>query len=315
MSIPKEKNQASNIQTENSQNVTTQEMVKPLNAYPPGVMPGMMAPGMMPGMAPGMMPGMAPGMMPGMMGYGPQNFVYIQDPMTELAQCTGAIIRQEVEMLEVVTGCETQNRYNVFLQSNMGLKYAFNCRERSGCCGRNCCSTDCRTINIDIRHVTSAGVDPDLAKIFINAVKPCTCVCCCFCRPVMDIQLATGQYLGKIRDPCTCCDLKTEVYDKSNNFKYEIVGDCCQVGLCCGSAAEKITEIQFNILRNGQNVGIMRKLTSSMGEFFSKADSYKITFPLDATPEDKMLLICAGLLIDYENFEGNETPSKNRRGF
>jgi hypothetical protein len=27
-----------------------------------------------------------------------------------------------------------------------------------------------------------------------------------------------------------------------------------------------------------------------------------------------MLLICAGLLIDYQNFEKDETPKKNRRG-
>ena len=313
MSVPQEKKQEDYIKTDNSQNVTTEELAKPLKAYPPGVMPGMMAPGMMPGM---MGPGMMPGMMgPGMMGYGPQNFVYIEDPMAELAQCTGAIIRQDVEMLEVITGCETQNRYNVFLQSNMGLKYAFSCRERSGCCGRNCCSNDCRTINIDIRHITSANIDPDIAKIFINAVKPCTCVCCCFCRPELDISLASNnEYLGTIREPCQCCDITTEIYDKTHALKYEIRGDCCQIGLCCGSSVEKIAEIQFNILRNGQNVGIMRKLSSSMGEYFSKADSYKITFPLDATPEDKMLLICAGLLIDYENFEGDETPSNNRKG-
>ena len=68
----------------------------------------------------------------------------------------------------------------------------------------------------------------------------------------------------------------------------------------------------FKILRNGQSVGIMKKLTSSYGEYFSKADSYKITFPLDATPEDKMLLICAGLLVDYQNFEKDKTPRKNR---
>ena len=56
----------------------------------------------------------------------------------------------------------------------------------------------------------------------------------------------------------------------------------------------------------------MRKLSSSLGEYFSKADSYKISFPLDATPEDKILLICSGLLVDYQNFERKETPKENR---
>ena len=61
----------------------------------------------------------------------PQNFVYFLDPFTELSQCSGAIIRQQVEYLEAITGCETQNRYHVFLLTPMGLKYAFKCNERS----------------------------------------------------------------------------------------------------------------------------------------------------------------------------------------
>ena len=34
----------------------------------------------------------------------PQNFVYIQDPFTEIAQSYGAIIRQQPSLLEAVTG-------------------------------------------------------------------------------------------------------------------------------------------------------------------------------------------------------------------
>ena len=59
------------------------------------------------------------------LGYGPINFQYCEDPIKELNQCTLAIIRQEIEMFEVYSGCETQNRYQVFIQSPMGIKYAF----------------------------------------------------------------------------------------------------------------------------------------------------------------------------------------------
>ncbi len=57
-----------------------------------------------------------------------------------------------------------------------------------------------------------------------------------------------------------------------------------------------MAEINFKIKRNGQNIGLMEKLSSSMGKYFSKADSYKIVFPSNATPEEKILLICDGLL-------------------
>lgn len=314
--------QNNNIQPDTPQNTTNQQLMSPVGVYPPGMMPGMMAPGMMgppvmpmqPGMMPGMMgPGMMPGIAPGMMGYGPQAFAYIEDPMKELAQCSGAVIRQEIEMFEVVSGCETQNRYHVFLQSNMGLKYAFKCIERSGCCARACCSNNCRSIKMDIRHVTSPNEDPDLAKLFLSAKKSCALACCCFCRPHLDIKLAqNNEYIGKIKEPCQCCDIQTEIYDKTKSLKYRVIGNCCQYGLCCGSSAEKFAEIQFKIIKDGQTVGIMRKLSSSLGEYFSKADSYKISFPLDATPEDKILLICSGLLVDYQNFERKETPKENR---
>ena len=255
-----------------------------------------------------------PGMMPYM--YGPQNFMYCEDPMKELAQCTGAIIRQEIEMFEVVTGCETQNRYQVFIQSPMGLKYAFKCSERSGCCSRVCCSNQCRGLIMEIRHIASAAeIDTDISKIFIRAEKPCACGCLCCCRPYMDIKLQENkQKIGKVREPFTCCDNDAEVYDENNNLKYRIVGDCCQIGFCCGSTAEKLVEIEFKIERNGEQVGMMKKMSSSLGEFFSKADSYKISFPTDATPEEKMLLICAGLLIDYQYFEKDSTPDRNKLG-
>ena len=302
-----------NPQTQQSdQNITQGQMMPQgqMMAYPPGVMP-MMGPGMMP-MGPGMMP-MGPGMMPGM-GYGPGAFIYIEDPMLELANCTGAIIRQEVEMFEIVSGCETQNRYHVFLQSQMGLKYAFKCIERSGCCGRCCCSNERRGLKMDIRHIRSAVEDPDLAKLFVQAEKPCSLGCCCLCRPQMDIVLTdSNKYIGKIRELCTCCDnIETEIYNKSG-LKYVITGSCCQLGFCCGSSVQKIAEIEFKIKSNNQVVGAMKKLNASMGEYFSKADSYKIAFPLDATPEEKMLLICAGLMIDYQNFEKERVPHRNRK--
>ena len=248
----------------------------------------------------------------GMMGYGPQNFLYVDDPMKELAISTGAIIRQEIEMLEYVTGCETQNKYQVFIQSPMGLKYCFKCNERSGCCARCCCSNDCRSLEIVIRHVSPNEVDTDISKIYIRANKSCSpCFCC---RPNMDVRLAEeNKYLGRVREPFTCCDKDAEIYDENGNLKYRIIGDCCQMGLCCGSSAEKIAEIEFKIVQGNEVVGMMKKMSASLGEYFTKADSYKISFPPKSTPEEKMLFICAGLLIDYQNFERDETPKKNKQ--
>ena len=238
----------------------------------------------------------------------PQNFVYIQDPFTEIAQSYGAIIRQQPSFLEAATGCVTQNRYHVFLETPYGVKYAFKCHEHSDTCARCCCSSNARPLKMEMRHVISfQEYDTDLAKIFISIDKPFQCACCCFCRPFMDVHLVDNrQRLGHIREPCTCCDIETEVYDANGHLRYEIHGDCCQVGLCCGACAQKLSNSYFEIRQNGSIVVSIKKLSSNIGEFFTKADSFQINFPANATPADKFLLIIAGLMIDYQNFEKDE---------
>ena len=160
-----------------------------------------------------------------------------------------------------------------------------------------------------MRHVISfQQYDGDMAKVFINVDKPCKCACCCFCRPYMDVRLAdNGQQLGIISEPCTCCDVDMEVLDTAGNLRYDINGDCCQLGLCCGPSLKKLANVNFEIKENGYTVGAIRKLTSSLGEFFTKADSYEVVFPEKATPSDKLLLILATLMIDYQNFESDNS--------
>ena len=239
----------------------------------------------------------------------PQNFVYIQDPFTEIAQSRTAIVRQEPALLERLTGCVTRNHYHVFLSTPYGLKYAFKCNEQSGGCARCCLSANSRPVKIIMRHVISfQQYDGDMAKVFINVDKPCKCACCCFCRPYMDVRLAdNGQQLGIISEPCTCCDVDMEVLDTAGNLRYDINGDCCQLGLCCGPSLKKLANVNFEIKENGYTVGAIRKLTSSIGEFFTKADSYEVVFPEKATPSEKLLLILATLMIDYQNFESDNS--------
>ena len=239
----------------------------------------------------------------------PQNFVYIQDPFTEIAQSRTAIVRQEPALLERLTGCVTRNHYHVFLSTPYGLKYAFKCNEQSSGCARCCLSANSRPVKIIMRHVISfQQYDGDMAKVFINVDKPCKCACCCFCRPYMDVRLAdNGQQLGIISEPCTCCDVDMEVLDTTGNLRYDINGDCCQLGLCCGPSLKKLANVNFEIKENGYTVGAIRKLTSSLGEFFTKADSYEVVFPEKATPSEKLLLILATLMIDYQNFESDNS--------
>ncbi len=59
--------------------------------------------------------------------------------MDALQKATTAYVKQKMELLEIITGCETKNRYQVFLKYPDGTYvYIFKAKENSGWCSRNC---------------------------------------------------------------------------------------------------------------------------------------------------------------------------------
>ena len=70
----------------------------------------------------------------------------------------------------------------------------------------------------------------------------------------------------------------------------------------------------FNIFKDAtmtQPVGSIVKKMATFSEMVTSADSYQVNFPPDATPNDKLLLIICGLMIDYQFFE--ETAGNNEQ--
>ena len=244
-------------------------------------------------------------------------YVYVVDPMAELAISTGVLIKQEAQFFEQITGCESPNRYYVFSQSpQAGMKLLFKCKEYSDCCMRNCCPANNREFNMAIKHIASAQyMDENFSSPYIDVRKPCKCTCCCLERPEMIINFGQNQQpVGRIKQPFTCCDPVFATYDSTGQVKHTIHGDCCQCGLICkNNFCGKLSEVVFNI-HEGTNlltspVGSIIKRVATAAELVTSADSYQINFPPRATAADKLLLIVAGLMIDYQFFE--EAASSN----
>ena len=73
------------------------------------------------------------------MGIDDVDCVFVNDAQLALQAAESAYIKQRVELLEVLTGCETKNRYNVILNFANGTSaFVFKCKEDSGCCSRQC---------------------------------------------------------------------------------------------------------------------------------------------------------------------------------
>jgi len=69
------------------------------------------------------------------------NVLFSTNPFESLQYAKEAIIKQQVDMLQVMTGCETPNRFYVFLKDpQTGAKtFLFKCKEESDACMRVCC--------------------------------------------------------------------------------------------------------------------------------------------------------------------------------
>ncbi len=257
---------------------------------------------------------------PGVVPYfGGIQFVYVVDPLAELALSTGVLIRQQVQIGEQITGCESPNRYFVFSQSpQAGMKLLFKCKESSDWCMRNCCSADSREFNMAIKHVTSENIlSQDFARPYLDIRKPFKCTCCCLDRPEMLINFGEdGTTLGRIKQPYTCCDPWFTIYNSTGQKIYTIYGDCCQCGLICkNNFCGKLSEVVFDIHQgdsiHSNRVGSIIKKSATGAELITSADSYQINFPPQARPEEKLLIIVAGLMIDYQFFEESASSNDN----
>ena len=64
---------------------------------------------------------------------------FVEDPLPAIGKAKYAYLKQQREFLEIYTGCETINRYHVFVRDENGEDtYLFKCKEESGWCVRNC---------------------------------------------------------------------------------------------------------------------------------------------------------------------------------
>lgn len=249
-----------------------------------------------------------------------ERFIFCGEPIKAISEIKNAIVMQPISLLEMASGHVTENEYNVFFDSPNGLIYAFNFKEKSGYCCRNCCVQRKRTYEMIGRHVPNSNELERLMNYpYLEISRPCGCPSCCCncCRPYLMVKLAsTGQYLGKIQDAFACCDKLIEVYSGQGNLLYEINTSDYQIGFCSGRNAEEVAEIKFKITRNGNIVGYIIKMTQittvpashlikAQYGMHDKSNSFLINFPDEASPAEKLLLIMSAIMIGYQFFTGN----------
>jgi len=207
------------------------------------------------------------------------------------------IVKQQMEVLELVTGFETKNKYKVM--NSMGQQVYF-AKEDTGCCNRQCCGPG-RAFDMNITDNSGQEV--------IHLNRPLRCQACCFlcCLQEMEVSSPPGTVIGSIEQKWSILYPRFVIKDETGTPVLKIEGPLCPCS-CFGS------DVEFKVLstQTGEQVGMITKQwTGILKEAFTDADNFGINFPLDLDVKVKATLLGALFLIDFMYFEHPQNHDNN----
>lgn len=211
-----------------------------------------------------------------------------------LTQIDQLLVHQQVELLELVTGWETENKYRV--RNTLGQQVYF-AAEQSNCCARQYCGP--------VRPFEMTIADNNQREV-IHLIRPyrCNAWCCFCCLQEMEVQSPPGTTIGFIKQDCTFIYPWFSVQNADGETVLKIKGPCWTCRWC---------DIEFQILSadGTQEVGKITKQWSGLAkEYFTDADNFGIQFPMDLDVKMKATMLAACFLIDFMFFEDNQNRNR-----
>nr|XP_020013390.1 phospholipid scramblase 1 [Castor canadensis] len=205
-----------------------------------------------------------------------------------LSQIDQILAHQQVELLEVLTGFETNNRFEI--KNSLGQRVYF-AVEDTDCCTRNCCGAS--------RPFTLRILD-NLGQEVVTMERPLRCSdCCCpCCLQEIEIQAPPGIPIGYVIQTWHPCLPKFTVQNEKREDVLKIAGPCVECR-CCEDIDFEIKSLDEEVV-----VGRISKHWSGfVRETFTDADNFGIQFPLDLDVKMKAVMLGACFLIDFRFFE------------
>lgn len=221
-----------------------------------------------------------------------------------LALIDQIIIQQDVELFEAICGYQTCNSYQA--KNSMGQSI-YSITENSGICARCCCGPR-RCLEMDVRDYTNSVVMHFVRPLRCVHTVFCCCVCCCCCLQEMEVQAPPGKTIAYVYQRWSLCYPWFSIHDRNQKRVLDIVGPLCTQSMPCKC------DVDFKVYSvNGYEIGKITKQWSGLiKEYFTNADTFGVSFPLDMDVHVKAALIAATMLIDYMFFEEAYKQSDDR---
>lgn len=211
-----------------------------------------------------------------------------------LLQVDHLLIKQKVELMEALLGCEGRNKYKIY---NGAGQEIYKAEEENDCCTRNCLGPN-RPFDLEITD--------QQGNELIHLYRPLRCTSCffpCFLQ-VLEVYSPPGTLVGTVEQEWSILEPKYSVKDAEGNVVLRIEGPMCTFSICG-------RYVEFNVLTpdGSTEVGkISKQWPGLLKEIFTDADVFGINFPMDLDVRMKAVLLGAVFLIDFNFFEkkGNE---------
>ena len=243
----------------------------------------------------------------------------VPDVLKELSENQEVVIEQKIELLEVITGCESANRYNIYLlDKDKTKKFLFKCKEQSNWCCRNCCFSNMRSFDLKMVHIINSNKNTNYKKTIAEFNRNFKCSCLCCLRPKMEGYIfgesenginRIKKSIGSVIEQFSCGPF-LYVYGSNDEIRWKIYGEYCQCGFCCKETSfGKCYEVDFWIydansdMKINKPVGNIHKVFKGLSELMTDSDAFILTFPKKATPIERLMLVGAVTLIDYRYFK------------
>jgi len=255
----------------------------------------------------------------------------LEDPFALFYNAETAYIDQFYKLSDLFVICPLYMNYRISLEycigetdgrKEYGAYHLFNTKEISPPCSHNCCANQAREIDINFFNIILEPEDRRRRiQKFVTLKKGCrcafSCLCACCTRPTFYVDTPIGN-LGKIIEKRTLCDPIIEIRDINDEVIYVISTSGSNCGYCCRDQCcdnRKCASCEF-IIYDGTmqyKYGTINKDHKSGKRMMPDYDQLKVVFPPNISCQDKILLVCAALVVEYLYFQ-NFSNSKRCRG-
>jgi len=225
-------------------------------------------------------------------------------------------IKEKVSAVEAITAAlgqevEMANKYKIYDQNENEIFFAV---EQTDFCTRQLkqCLGECAAWDVDILY-TEGGKSEQAFKL----KRDFTMTCCCFNRPVVDVETASGYKIGSLTNPFTCCNLNFDINDAAGEPVMSVNGGCCQLGLICPCPFGPCAEVTFEVLDAGGNeLGEITKRVPGCCKWMiaDDVDNYNVDFEQIGDSKNKILLMAAAIFMDFRFFNNNSADGQSGLG-